>query len=272
MLELGRSSPLDKLKVDVRVAALAQQRSKAEMDRELIALHLAILLGRSSHEPFPRVPDKFDLSWFPQMDSLSAAAKALTARSEIMALQKETARRKAELAQIRGERWPNVNAYGRWTGRSGLTLENSEELSDRDFLGLGLAVNLPLWTGGEIKARERRAKALLNEARAREQALRLQVLEQVKRETAAFLEAVERAEVGRKGVAQAREAFSIEKANFELGRAAVNDVLDAQAELLNAELALVRALHDKAFAAVNLAWATGEDLEKLVLESRNTEQ
>jgi len=268
MLEVGRSAPLELLKVEVRVAAIEQRLSKAIRDRELIALHLGVLLGRDGPSVLPRVAGLPALP-LPEKGEVAAwVDQAANARAEVKAAQKDTARRQSELDLVRGERWPSLDAFARWTGRSTVPAQNVGIPSAQDFLAAGLTVRLPLWTGGELTARERQARALLKEAQARERAEILSVREQAQREAAALAEASGRAMVGEKAVAQAREAFAIERSNFELGRAAVNDILDAQAALLDAELALAQARHDEAYAAIALAWAAGSDLEKRVMESK----
>jgi outer membrane protein TolC len=110
----------------------------------------------------------------------------------------------------------------------------------------------------------------LNEARERERAGALIVAEEIRRETAALAEARDRERVALKGVEQARQAFSIERANYELGRGTINDLLDAQAAQLEAELALAQARHDIVFSAVALARAAGRDLEKMLDENKDT--
>jgi outer membrane protein len=134
----------------------------------------------------------------------------------------------------------------------------------------GLTLKFPLWTGGEIKAREGQAQGFLNEARERERAGALIVAEEIRREAAALAEARDRERVALKGVEQARQAFSIERANYELGRGTINDLLDAQTAQLEAELALAQARHDIAFSAVALARAAGRDLEKMLVENKDT--
>jgi len=201
----------------------------------------------------------------PDMEAL--LAETLAQSPGLNALKQEVARRRAELAQVKAERWPSLDAFGRWTARSVVSSVESPLPAFQDFLTTGVTLRLPLWTSGEMASRRRQAQALWDEAVARERAFELQVKERVQREAAALAEASDRSGVAEKAAGQAREAFEIERANYELGRAAVNDLLDAQAALLDAELALAQARHDIAYSTVALAWAAGRDLEKwLVLE------
>ena len=272
MKDVGRIAPLDLLKVDVRVAAVEQRRSKAGRDRDLISLHLAVLLGRDLEEPLPPVAG---LPAFPPLEISGVdqlVSEAAAQRPELNALQQEIARRQSELTQVNAERWPSLEAFGRWTARSAVLPTDVPISSFQDFFLGGVTLKVPLWTSGELGARRRQAQALLKEIQERRRAGLLQVTEQVRREVAAQAEAVDREHVAGKAAEQAREAFGIEQANYDLGRAAVNDVLDAQAALLDAELALVQARHDVSLATISLAWAAGRDLEKWLLPGKREEQ
>jgi outer membrane protein TolC len=124
----------------------------------------------------------------------------------------------------------------------------------------GLTVTQPLWTGGELGARraERRAQVIAAEESARGAELR--VVEEIRLGLAAFVEARERIGVAREALEQARRAFAVERDNYELGRSTVNDLLDAQGALLDADLARAEAEHDVALASVALRRATGQEL------------
>ena len=272
MKDVGRIAPLDLLKVEVRAAAVEQRRSKAEMDRDLISLHLAVLLGRDLREPSPRVVGIPTLPALEVSDTENLLDEAADRRPELNALRKEVARRQAELDQVNAERWPSLEAFGRWTARSVVFPADTPSPAYQDFLMGGLTLKVPLWTSGELGARRRQAQALLKEAQERQRAGLLQVTEQVRREAAAQAEAADRERVALKAAEQAREAFEIERTNYELGRAAVNDVLDAQAALLDAELALAQARHDVAYTTIALAWAAGRDLEKALTAGKEDRQ
>lgn len=268
MKAVGRIAPLDLLKVEVRVAAVEQRRSKASRDGELIDVHLAALLGRDPRGPLPDVSGAPSLPPMDVQDMDALIVEALAQSPGLRALNQEAARRRAELAQIKAERWPSLDAFGRWTGRSVVSSAESPLPGFQDFLTAGVTLKLPLWTGGELASRLRQAQALWDEAVGRERAFELQVKERVQREAAALAEASDRVGVAEKAAGQALEAFEIERANYELGRAAVNDLLDAQAALLDAELALAQARHDVAYSIVALAWAAGRDLETWLITGK----
>jgi len=202
-----------------------------------------------------------------EIDSLMDEAVAV--RPELAVLRQETARRQAELALVKAERWPSLDVFGSWTVRSVVPFSGGIPPGHHEYITAGLTIKFPVWTGGEIKAREAQAQSFLNEAQERERAGMLRVAEEIRRAMAALAEARDRERVALKGVEQARQAFSIERANYELGRGTINDLLDAQAAQLEAELALAQARHDIAFSSVALARAVGRDLEKMLLEKED---
>jgi len=272
MKSVGRIAPLDLLKVEVRVAAVEQRRSKACRDRDLIHIHLAALLGRDPQGSLPQVADVPILPPMDAQDMDALLGETLAQSPDLNALKQDADRRLAELAQVKAERWPSLDAFGRWTARSLVASSGAPIPGYQDFFMTGLTLKLPLWTSGEMASRERQARALRIEALERVRTSELQVKERVQREAAALAEASDRSQVADKAAKQAREAFEIERANYEVGRAAVNDLLDAQAALLDAELALAQARHDIAFASVALAWAAGRDLEKWLMPGKRDGQ
>lgn len=195
--------------------------------------------------------------------------EAVANRPELAALRQETSRRAAELTLAQAERWPSLDVFGSWTVRSVVPFAGGIPPGHHEFLTGGLSLKFPVWTGGEIKSRVGQAKSFLNEAQERERAGILKVAEEIRRETAALAEARDREKVALKGMEQARQAFSIERANYELGRGTINDLLDAQAAQLEAELALAQARHDMAYSSVALSRAVGRDLEKMLLEKED---
>jgi outer membrane protein TolC len=268
MKSVGRIASLDLLKVEVRVAAVEQRRSKAGRDRDLIHMHLAALMGRDPQGPLPQVVDVPTLPPMDVQDMKALLSETLAQSPGLNALKLDAARRQAEAAQVKAESWPSLDVFGRWTARSVVSSARAPIPGYQDFFMTGLTLKFSLWTSGEIASRRRQAQALWNEALERERAFELQVKERVDQEAAALAEASDRSRVADKAAKQAREAFEIERANYELGRATVNDLLDAQAALLDAELALAQARHDVAYATVALAWAAGRDLEKWLMPAR----
>lgn len=263
MEEVGRIAPLDRLKVEVRAAAVRQLLSRTRRDRELVLNHLAALLGR---DPGARSIEVGETPVLPAVDDGrdELVAETLAGRPELMIARYELESAHEALAIAVGERRPEVDAYARYTARSAV-LPNHDDLPGHEQYGAaGLVLRLPLATGGALKARAAEARARVREAEQRARAVELWVTEEVRQSLAAQQEAAEREAVARGALAQAREAFVVERSNYELGRSTVNDVLDAQAALLEAELAHAEASHDLALAAISVTRAAGRGVVEFI--------
>jgi outer membrane protein len=156
--------------------------------------------------------------------------------------------------QVNGELWPTVSLIGR--------VQRDQDLSRRDsrFDSAEALVNLtvPLYQAGEVYSRLRERKQLVVEQRrlldqsqrnAVESATRVwNALETAGAEIASFTKQVEANRIALDGVE--KEA--------QVGARTVLDVLDAQQELLDSQVSLVRAQRDEVVAAFELNAALGE--------------
>ncbi len=156
--------------------------------------------------------------------------------------------------QVRGELWPTVSLIGR--------VQRDQDLTRRDsrFNSAEALVNLtvPLYQAGAVHSRLRERKQLVAEQRrlldqsqrdAVEAATRAwNALETAGAEIGSFTKQVEANQIALDGVE--KEA--------EVGARTVLDVLDAQQELLNSQVSLVRAQRDQVVAAFELDAALGE--------------
>ncbi len=155
--------------------------------------------------------------------------------------------------QVRGELWPTVSLIGR--------VQRAEEVSRRDsrLNSADALVNLqvPLYQAGAVYSRLRQQKQIAAEQR--------RLLDQSQRDavedaTRAW-NAVETANAAigsfEKQVEANRIALDGVEREAEVGARTVLDVLDAQQELLDSQVSLVRAQRDQVVAAFQLKAALG---------------
>ncbi len=130
--------------------------------------------------------------------------------------------------------------------------------SSEDVARVGLAVDIPVFEGGRLRAQIAKEHARLRVAqqqlRKLEQDIRLEA------ETAVLNvnSARKRIHVTQKSIAEAEESVRIERQKYDLGKGAIVDVLDAQAALLNAQTNYYRALSDYRVAQAQIRLATGD--------------
>ena len=144
--------------------------------------------------------------------------------------------------------------------------ETANNRNESEEASLIARVTMPLYASGSVTSRVRAAKQIVSQRREEyNQALRTaieattnawQTLQTGRAQIQAFSSAVKAAEIALEGVR--------EEAN--VGSRTVLDVLDAEQELLDARVGLVRAMRDELVATYQLRQAVGEaTAEKLGL-------
>ena len=169
---------------------------------------------------------------------------------------------KEGVRSIVGELLPNLTLNGELES-SRETANNRNESEEASLIA---RVTMPLYASGSVTSRVRAAKQIVSQRREEyNQALRTaieattnawQTLQTGRAQIQAFSSAVKAAEIALEGVR--------EEAN--VGSRTVLDVLDAEQELLDARVGLVRAMRDELVATYQLREAIGEaTAEKLGL-------
>jgi outer membrane protein len=155
--------------------------------------------------------------------------------------------------QVSGELWPTLSLIGRLQRQEDVSRRNSRFDSAEAVVNL----NVPLYQAGAVYSRLRERKQLVVEQRrlldqsqrnAVEDATRAwNALETAGAEIGSFAKQVEANQIALEGVE--KEA--------EVGARTVLDILDAQQELLNSQVSLVRAERDEVVAAFQLKASLG---------------
>ena len=155
---------------------------------------------------------------------------------------------------IMGELLPNLTLSGELKSNR----ETSNDRNESDEISLIARVTMPLYASGSVKSRVREAKQIVSQRRdGYDQASRAavesvtyawQALQTGRAQIRAFSVAVKAAKVALEGVR--------EEAN--VGSRTVLDVLNAEQELLDVRVGLVRAMRDELVATYQLRQAVGE--------------
>lgn len=148
-----------------------------------------------------------------------------------------------------------INGLGRDLG------DSLETMAENDFEDweLGVTGTIPLGNGAALS--RLRSSILvrmqrLSSRRGQRQLIEQEVLDAVERMRADW----QRILAARESVALTTRQLQAEERQFEVGAATSNDVLDAAAQLADAQSAEIRALADYQIAQINLAVATGSML------------
>lgn len=256
--ELGANTATD---VNQAKARLAAARAEAQRARGDLAATVAGYVRVTGKQP-PEIagmslPPALLAGHLPSLASLDAAlAAAAKISPDILAARLEESANKQAQRAIKGEYYPAVTL----TGQAQRTYKPvfAPGIDYQDQSRIVLEASIPLYKGGRTTAR-------LDQARHEGNRLRMQALDTerdvTRRVTAAWenLQAA-RAEADARQVQVEAEALALDgaRAEFQLGGRTSLDVLDAEQEKLDAELALLAARHDVILAEFDLLAATGQ--------------
>ncbi len=248
----GMALKSDVLSLEVRLARAREQRIRAENLSESAKAVLRNLLALPAAEDIQIAPGETEpptsAGEFPNW-----LEKAMEARPELRAANRQVAAREKELLAAKGARLPSVDAflvYGQNSKDPGFS-------TDKDNLTVGVQARLDLFSGGAVSARIQQARQRLDEARAMAERTRLQVEQEVKQAWLNLREALARLEVARRQVEAADEALRLVRAQYRGGTATVTRFLEAETDRAAARLHWISARFNALIAQAELKRVTG---------------
>lgn len=246
--EVGRLAPLDKLRLETRVSQgerdLAGARNAyaqaIEVLKALINVPAELFLDVGGELSAARTPVALD----------RLREQALSNRPDIIALKKEVLARREAVGVAEARLGPTADFKASYRGVTGF-----DDGTTKDDAQLFLLFRMPLYEGGVLKAKKRKASARLKEAEFRLWDAERRALAELERAALDLKSAAPRITAARRAVNQAEESLRVERQNFTQGRGTSNDLLLAEEVLLRARTQLAAALSDSqiARAALNLA-------------------
>ena len=255
-----KAASVDRLRTEVQLAnvrqRLAGEKNLMTIQRRILANFLGIeenidkilIQGELEFKEKPGIPE-FDSSLFAALENRNdylAARKSLEAQA-----------RKVDIAEAGYV--PSVSLRGSYGVRlaAGHTRGTGDESGDVG--GVGLAVEIPIFEGGKVRAGINEQRANLASMQKRLHAMELRIRLEVQTATSNIQSAKERLDAILKSVDQARESLRIEQQKYTLGKGAIVDVLDAQNALLESETTYYRVLAELHAALAQLKLARGEE-------------
>jgi outer membrane protein len=224
-------------------------RSGDQMARQAFNLTLA----RPIETPFEPVEVPEPVPVAPNVAQL--AELAIARRPEIQALA-EQAEALDAVRRIEGKGLaPTLGLsanYQRSLREGGLT-------SRADQATATLALNFPLFDGGQTRARARAAAEDVERVRVLIEQTRLLVSLEVRQAATAFENAASRLEVTTEQARLAEENFRLARVRYDAGEAILLEVVDAQTELTRARTSMVAARYDLLSAYADLQRAVAAD-------------
>jgi outer membrane protein len=246
--EHGSGTGIDTLRANVQLQSEKQRQIVLKTQRETMLLGLARLLNTDR-----RIELDSDLSFVPMAAESDANVKgALESRPEMQAL----AAKSLSVARLRdaasAARYPSIRATGEWAYQG---LSASDGIPTYDYR---VAINIPLFTGGRIRAERAKAELELKKVDEEKAELRNRIGLEVKVASAELESARSQVEVANLTVGLATEEVAQARDRFEAGVANNLEVVSAQNELAAASDNQVNALYRYNQSRADLARATGQ--------------
>lgn len=248
-VEVGKAPRLDLLRIETRLANVRQELIRANNAIEVADARLKTVMGLEGVTQ--RLVLDGELAFVPRPVDLPMSIQQALERQPAYLGQKEKVKLlEQRVRAAQSERLPQVTLSGDYLAAHGFESDRSEDATEAM-----LSLSMPVFDGGLIRTRVAQKRAELERAQSELEGLKLSVTFEVQKAYQDLVEAVERVKNTEESLEAARESLRIEQFKLEAGKGIVNDVLDAQADLLKAEAnyAEARADHRVAHAALKRA-------------------
>src|SRR6202790_2422813 len=247
----GVGTGIDTLRANVELQNEKQRLIEAENDREASLYGLSKLLNL---DPRQKIELADSLGFFdtPQPDVEASIEDALSARQEWKAIQARQNSAKLEKQASQSQRLPSLRFDGNWaylgsTSNSGIPTYQYQA-----------SVNMPLFTGGRIRAEVVRADLELQKIDQQKADLRNQIALDVKTSLLNLQSARNEVQVANLGVQLAKEEVDQARDRFKAGVANNIEVISAQDSLSRANDNQIAALYRFNQARADFARAVGQ--------------
>ena len=246
------------VRTDTLQQLLEFNRARVELLRQEVALKLArVQLGRRIGRPQEVGALAVDSVAPPPLPISEDAAAAEAAESSPKAVAVRAAERAAQAAvkSVRGRYFPTVNLFGQWTA-----YDDSFFPSGTERTAYGVRVTVPIWDRGSRELANQVARTNYKIAEATRKDAALEVRQEAVRSFQAYNTARAAVEIEREAVAVARENLRVQSERYRTGAITILDLITAQVELSEAEVALVQARQITRLALAGLEALLGRRL------------
>lgn len=248
-LRAGLVVDSDLLSAQVELSHLRKQQIQAQGDIVAAEAGLNTWVGLPLDVP-PQLAGSLTEKIFQIDDQEALIHRAMAQRPDYAASSSAIRAAEERVRETRADFLPNVRAYAT-VGVSSRSLTTGSS----DYT-VGASVTFDLFNG-ERKARLQEARSGQLSASAQRDERRNQIRLDVVRAVQQFRTASQQLDVARSSVEQAQEALRIIQDRYDLGLAAITDLLRAQTELLRARMGVLESRHAYVVGYAAVLLATG---------------
>lgn len=261
----GNAAELDLLRVEVDLQNIEPQRVAALNQRDVALLNLKRLINVSIDQPV-RLTDSLTAVGFQPIAEAALenlTAGALQRRASIAARERERSIRERQVSLAKGAFLPRVSLTAN-IGTQALPGDFLPAASEfRDDWNAGLAIRVPIFSGGARRADLELARVQLRQTELQLAQLRESVQLDVIQQRGELERANALIRARAQTVAQAERVYSLSNLAYEKGLQTNLQLSDARLQLQQARANEAQALHDYYIALARLLRASGAPLAEL---------
>jgi outer membrane protein TolC len=247
----GKRSKLDVVRAESSFYAVESLLSRAESNREVARMELAMAMG--STVPVSRPLAEPAVSEGSVGDLTGLQRQALIQRPELRRLQSLRDAADGTMKSVRSGHLPLLSA----SASAGIA--DNAFLPDGGVWNVGVTLAVPLFAGYATVNQERDVLSHIRSIDAQNAGARMAIIREVEGAWFALRDAESRFESSSRERSAARETMDLQSARYRDGSAGINEIADAQVQLLAAETASVHARCDIGIARARLARASGAE-------------
>jgi outer membrane protein len=247
----GVGTGIDTLRANVEYQNERQRLIASQTVLKTSLYGLARLLNIDPHQPV-ELADESMFFHTPDYPADATMERAWAERPEMKALASEIRAAEFERKRTEAERLPKLSLAGSWN------LQGVTPTTAIPVYEFGVNLDIPLYTGGRIKAQTAVAGIELKKLAQQQDELRNRIALEVKTALAELDSAKSEVEVANLGVDLARQEVTQARDRFQAGVANNIEVVTAQDELSRANDNQIAALYRYNQARADLAHATGQ--------------
>ena len=261
LLAVGRAARVEVLRAEAALADARADRIRTITLRRVAEGDLGRLVGLPNGSFDERGLQEVTLREGGDVDWIRLFSASSATNPSVQRARDDLTSSEAAVSVARGARRPNVDLQAAYMDQGSLDGHFTAEWN------VGLAVSVPVFTGGRLRHGVSRAEALREASREGVRLAELMAAAGVDRALAALEETQARTSSLRTAVDRSAEVARIERLRLDTGTGVQADYLQAEAALLSLRAALSEAEHGAVLARIRLAKAVGELDERWLTEN-----
>ncbi len=249
--DVGKGSLLDTARAVLQYENEYQTYSEASTQYASALVTLAQWLGLSQNHSFMLDEPKASFDEKPLEPLETLLADAMKNRPDLAAQRTQLKALQVSVETYRSEKWP-ILGLSASAGVNGGEPDNTDKA-----YSLGIGLEIPIYTGGDIDSRIKQAQAQVFQQKVTIQNLESEVEKDIREAIFALNGAKTQWVSSQKGVKAAESVLKLTQSRYREGLSTNLEVAEAQDTLARAQENLIRAQYSYYLAQTSLAYASG---------------